>query len=113
MLSLSIILFLNSLRSKIKIKINEQSIVHIHSTEEWPTKDIVNILTLDTQYLSYVCRTGRVAAYNFDQNTKCIVNNGVLISLGGKKGEWRKKEKLQTTGNLIQHLLPPHKENDA
>ncbi len=51
----------------------------------------------------------------FDQNTKCIVNNGVLISLGGKKGanEEKRDNYVRTTVNLIQHLLPPHKENDA
>ncbi len=59
------ILFLNSLPSKIKIKINEHlnNLSYIFTIEK---KDIVNILTLDTQYLSCtVCRTERVTANNF------------------------------------------------
>jgi hypothetical protein len=48
-------------------------------------KDIANILTLDTQYVLYV-EQEELPRIIFDQNTKCIVNNGVLISLGGKKG---------------------------
>jgi hypothetical protein len=44
----------------------------------------------------------------FDQKTKCIVNNEVLISLDGKKRRMKKKGiTIHTTGKLTQYLCTP------